>query len=63
MSIAGVIGGTWVLFRLMAPKRGTVLTTEEVDEYQGSTSPQTDVGNKTARPPRKAYTVPRGGSI
>lgn len=63
MSIAGVMGGTWMLFRLMAPKRGTVLTTEEVEEYRGSTSLQTDVGNKTARPPRKGYTVPRGGSI
>lgn len=65
MSVAGVIGGSWVLFRLMAPKRGTALTTsEEVDAYRGSTSVQTDVGNKSARPPRKEYTVvPRGGSI
>lgn len=57
MTIAGVIGGTWVIFRLMAPKRGTVVTTsEEIDAFRGS-------GNQTARPPRKGYSVPRGGSI
>jgi hypothetical protein len=61
MSIVGVIGGTWAMFRLMA-KRGTVVTTGEDKETFRGGSAQNDVGNKTARPPR-SYPVPRGGSV
>ncbi|CAI7655448.1 unnamed protein product [Penicillium pancosmium] len=61
MSIVGVVGGTWALFRLKA-KRGTSATTsEEVETFRGG-SARTDVGNKTAQPPR-TYPFPRGGSI
>lgn len=61
MSIVGVIGGTWLMFRLMAPKRGTYVTTnEEMEAFRGGDNLQTNVGNKTARPPRKGYSVPRG---
>ncbi|KAJ5718537.1 hypothetical protein N7488_004183 [Penicillium malachiteum] len=53
MSIAGVIGGTYMMFRLMAPQRGTVLTTnEEMEEFRGGDFNQTDVQGKTARAPR-----------
>ncbi|KAJ5714562.1 uncharacterized protein N7483_011743 [Penicillium malachiteum] len=53
MSIAGVIGGTWMMFRLMAPQRGTVLTTnEEMEAFRGGDFNQTDVHGKTARAPR-----------
>lgn len=61
MFMAGVIGGTWLMFRLMAPKKGTyVTTTEEMEAFRGGDNLQTNVGNKTARPPRKDYSVPRG---
>ncbi|KAJ5388829.1 hypothetical protein N7509_011370 [Penicillium cosmopolitanum] len=57
MSIVGVVA----MFRLMA-KRGTTMTASEEVETSRGGSAQTDVGNKTARPPR-TYPVPRGGSI
>lgn len=50
ISVVGVIGTTWILFRLMAPQSGTYVTTnEEMEAYRGGDSMQTDVGNKTAR--------------
>jgi hypothetical protein len=61
MGIVGVVGGTWAMFRLMAKRGTSVATSEEVGTFRGG-SAQTDVGNKTARPPR-TYPVPRGGSI
>lgn len=62
MSIAGVIGGTWLMFRLMAPQRGSVLTTnEEMEAFRGGAYNQTDVHGKTARAPRKRH-VSHGGS-
>lgn len=61
MSVVGVIGGAWLFFRFLSPQRGTaVLTNEEKEAYRGGDYLQTDVGNKTARPPRKGYSVPRG---
>ncbi|KAJ5811296.1 hypothetical protein N7474_007597 [Penicillium riverlandense] len=60
-SIAGVIGGTWLLFRMMAPQRGAyVASNEEMEAFRGGDSLQTDAGNKTAQPPRKGFSVPRG---
>lgn len=61
MSIVGVIGGAWLFFRFLTPQQGAyVLTNEEKEAYRGGDNLQTDVGNKTARPPRKGYSVPRG---
>ncbi|KAJ5611330.1 hypothetical protein N7510_008049 [Penicillium lagena] len=61
LSIVGVIGGTWLLFRMMAPQKGTyVASNEEMEAFRGGDSLQTDTGNKTATPPRKGYSVPRG---
>ncbi|KAJ5982925.1 hypothetical protein N7481_005024 [Penicillium waksmanii] len=61
MSIVGVVGGTWAMSRLRANRGTTMTTSEDVETFQGG-SAQTDVGNKTARPP-PIYPVPRGGSI
>ncbi|KAJ5256779.1 hypothetical protein N7478_012883 [Penicillium angulare] len=56
MSIAGVIGGTYMMFRLMAPQRGSVLTTnEEMEAFRGGDFNQTSVHGKTARAPRKSH--------
>lgn len=61
MSIAGVIGGTWLMFRFLAPRPGAYVTTnEEMEAFRGGDNLQTDAGNKTARPPRKGFGVPRG---
>lgn len=68
LSIFGVVGGTLLMFRLLAPQRGTLNTNEEIAAFRGGDSDQTDQGEiygHTARPPRKGkgYQVPRGGSV
>lgn len=61
MSIVGVVGGTWAMFRLMTKRGTSMATNEDVHDIRGGNA-QTDVGNKTARYPR-SYPVPRGGSV
>ncbi|KAJ5178649.1 uncharacterized protein N7500_001348 [Penicillium coprophilum] len=63
LSVFGVIGGTLLMFRFLAPQRGKIITKEEVAAYRGGDTDQTDQGEAyghTARPPRKGYQVPRG---
>ncbi|KAJ5497572.1 hypothetical protein N7463_009559 [Penicillium fimorum] len=65
LSVFGVIGGTMLMFRFLAPQRGKIITKEEVAAYRGSDFNQTDQGETyghTARAPRKGFKVPRGGS-
>ena len=55
MSILGVMGGTWLMFRIRAPQRGTFVTTNsEMEAFRGGDYDQTDVHEKIARPPRKS---------
>ncbi|KAJ5889319.1 hypothetical protein N7504_010129 [Penicillium tannophilum] len=59
MSVFGVIGGTCLMFRLMAPQRGTVLTTnEELEAFRGGCYDQTSAHGKTARAPRATAVAP-----
>ncbi|KAJ5783250.1 hypothetical protein N7457_005024 [Penicillium paradoxum] len=63
LSVFGVISGTWLMFRALAPQPGKFLSNEEVAAYRGGDSDQTDQGSingHTARPPRKGYSAPRG---
>ncbi|OQE44330.1 hypothetical protein PENCOP_c002G05980 [Penicillium coprophilum] len=63
LSVFGVIGGTLLMFRFLAPQRGKLITKEEVAAYRGGNTDQTDHGEAyghTARPPRKGYQVNRG---
>ncbi|KAJ5200805.1 hypothetical protein N7491_008389 [Penicillium cf. griseofulvum] len=55
-SIFGVIGGTLLMFRFLAPQRDKIVSNEEVATYRGGDSDQTDQGEtygQTARSPRK----------
>lgn len=55
-SVFGVISGTFLMFRLLAPQRGTLNTKEEIAAFQGGDYDQTEQGETsghTARPPRK----------
>ncbi|KAJ5469162.1 hypothetical protein N7475_006914 [Penicillium sp. IBT 31633x] len=58
LSVFGVLSGTWLVFRILAP-RGTVLPSkDELKEFQGRDSQQTDQGSATgftARTPRKDF--------
>ncbi|KAJ6090029.1 hypothetical protein N7467_005245 [Penicillium canescens] len=61
MSIFGVIGGTWLMFRFLAPQRSTFITrNEEMAAFRGGNSMQTDQGDRPAMPSRNGYQVPRG---
>ncbi|KAJ5604297.1 hypothetical protein N7537_007253 [Penicillium hordei] len=63
LSVFGVVSGTLLMFRLLAPQRGTLNTKEEIAAFQGADYDQTEQGETfghTARPPRKGYQVPRG---
>ncbi|KAJ5102396.1 hypothetical protein NUU61_004618 [Penicillium alfredii] len=47
LSVAGVIAGAWLLFRLMAPQRGTfVASNEEMEAFRGGDKLQTNVGEQ-----------------
>ncbi|KAJ5800516.1 uncharacterized protein N7518_002584 [Penicillium psychrosexuale] len=62
LSVFGVIGGTALMFRFLAPQPGTLNTSKEVATYRGAESEQTDQGDKfrrTAHPPRKEYPLSR----
>jgi len=55
MSVFGVIGGTYLMFRLMAPQQGTALTSnEEMEAFRGGCydKGKNGVHRKTARAPR-----------
>ncbi|OQE20108.1 hypothetical protein PENFLA_c017G02725 [Penicillium flavigenum] len=55
LSALGVISGAFMMFRFLAPQRGTLNTSEEIAAFQGA-SGQTDQGDTTghtARAPRK----------
>lgn len=59
MGIAGVVGGTWLAFRALAPKRNAILISDEEREaYRGGDVNQTNVGNKTARAPEEGLKTP-----
>ena len=59
MGVAGVIGGTYLTFRALAPKRNSMLISDEEREaYRGGDVNQTDVGNKTARAPEAGLETP-----
>ena len=63
LSVCGVISGTLLMFRLLAPQRGMLNTKEEIAIFQGGKYGQTEQGKTfghTARPPRKGHQVPRG---
>ncbi|CAI7677515.1 unnamed protein product [Penicillium discolor] len=63
LSVFGVVSGTFLMFRLLAPQPGTLNTKEEIAAFQGGEYDQTEQGETfghTARPPRKGYQVPRG---
>lgn len=59
MGVAGVIGGTYLIFRALAPKRNAIVVSDEEREaYRGGDVNQTDVGNKTARAPEAGLKTP-----
>lgn len=56
LSVFGVVSGTFLMFRLLAPQRGTLNTKEEISAFQGGDSNQREQGEipgHTAHPPRK----------
>ncbi|KAJ5249772.1 hypothetical protein N7489_000182 [Penicillium chrysogenum] len=55
LSALGVISGAYMVFRFLAPQRGTLNTSEEVAAFQGSPgqTAQGDTTGHTARAPRK----------
>lgn len=56
LSVFGVISGTFLMFRLLAPQRGTLNTKEEIAAFQGGEydrAEQGETSGHTARPPRK----------
>ncbi|KAJ5813197.1 hypothetical protein N7447_010220 [Penicillium robsamsonii] len=66
LSVFGVISGTMLMFRFLAPQQGKIITKEEVAAYRGGDSDQTNQGETyghIARAPRKGSQVPRGGAI
>jgi hypothetical protein len=61
MSNFGVIGGTWLMFRFLAPQRSTFITrNEEIAAFRGGDSMHIDQRDRPAIPSRKGYQVPRG---
>ncbi|KAJ5516088.1 hypothetical protein N7527_007648 [Penicillium freii] len=56
LSFFGVVSGTFLMFRLLAPQRGTLNTKEEITAFQGGEYDRAEQGETTghtARPPRK----------
>lgn len=52
MSIIGVVGGAWLTFRAMAPKKHAfAVSDEEIEAMGGHHSRQTDQAGEPRRPP------------
>lgn len=53
ISIVGVVGGTFLMFRIMSPnKDGSFVSNEDRQRVRGGTDGQSPFGTVAARPPR-----------